>query len=272
MKRLTSLSLALAFAALAQAFSVNPMVSDFDPNAPRSQQIFVLSNPSDKEKPIEISVAKPILDENGIETMDIGNGEENFLIVPQQFVLPPNARRSVKIFYVGEPREEEDTYRFIFKELPVELAEEELPEGESSFSMRIVMQYNTRVWLTPKGLKEELAITEFEKVEMETPKQVDRPVQEDGAAAEPTHAPVEMVPMLRFTVANTGPAHGYIRYPKISLVKKDGSRFELSKDSLQFVSGQVIMKQSAKDFKIRWQDEFPDISEIDRIDLATIRR
>ena len=270
MKRLASLSLALALATLAQAFSVNPMVADFDPNAPRSQQIFVLSNPSDKEKPIEVSVAKPILDENGIEKMDIGNGEESFLIVPQQFVLPPNSKRSVKVFYVGEPRDEEDTYRFIFRELPVELAKEELPEGESSFSMRIVMQYNTRVWLTPKGFKEELAITDFEKIEMEAPKQVDRPVK--GDVAQVAASPVETVPMLRFTVANTGPAHGYIRYPKISLVKKDGSRFELSKDSLQYVSGQVVMKESAKDFKIRWQDDFPDISEIDRIDLATVRR
>lgn len=268
MKRLAISLLATVITTLAHAFSVNPMVSEFDPNTSRSQQIFVLSNPTDSEKPIEISVAKPMLDENGVETMDIGNGEDEFLIVPQQFVLPPNAKRSVKVFYVGDPRQEEDTYRIIFKELPVELAQEELPEGESSFSMRIVMQYNTRVWLTPNGLEPKLAVTRFDRIEMPTPVKVER----EGQATEAEQEIVEKVPMLRFTVANTGPAHGYLRYPKINLVKKDGSRFELSKDHLQFVSGQVIMKKSEKEFKVRWDDGFPDLSEVERIDLITQRR
>ncbi len=270
MKRLALFTLSLALANFGHAFSVNPMVSTFDPNAPRSQQVFVLTNPSENEKPIEIVVAKPILDENGIETMDIGNGSENFLIVPQQFVLPPNARRSVKAIYVGDPRDEEDTYRFIFRELPVELATEELPEGESSFNMRIVLQYNTRVWLTPAGLKEDLSIASFDRVEVETPASVDREGANDDSTD--TKPPIEKVPMLRLTVANTGPAHGYLRYPEIALVQKDGSRYELSKSDLQFVSGQVVMKESQKDFRIRWRDDFPDLSQIERIDLKTGRR
>lgn len=267
MKRLIAIAFAILGFTNGFAFSVNPMVSHFDPNTPRSQQIFVLSNPSSSEKPVEISVAKPLLDENGIESLDMGNGEDNFLIVPQQLVLPPNSKRSVKIFYVGDPMEEEDTYRFIFRELPVELAKENLPAGESSFSMRVVMQYNTRVWLTPKGLSGELAITDFDRIEMDAPAKVDRDPENETPAEN-----VSRVPMLRFTVANTGGAHSYLRYPKISLVQKNGNRFELSEESLQFVAGQVVMKQSQKDFKIRWQDDFPDLAEIERIDLATTRR
>ena len=265
MKRLAYTLLALTLPALAQAFSVSPMVADFDPNTTRSQQVFVLSNPSDQEKPIEITVAKPIVGEDGIERMDIGNGEDEFLIVPQQFVLPPNSKRSVKAFYVGDPRQKEDTYRFIFKELPVDLQSEELAEGESSFNMQIVMQYNTRVWLTPGNLKEELSIKDFGKLEEPTP---------NTASSNPTAASgvVSTKPMLRFTVANTGAAHGYIRYPKISLVTHSGSRFELSKDSLQYVSGQVVFPNSEKEFKIDWKDEFPKIEEIARIDMKTVRR
>lgn len=267
MQRLATTLIALSLTALANAFSVSPMVSDFDPNTPRSQQVFVLSNPTDKEKPVEISVAKPILAEDGTETMDIGNGEENFLIIPQQFVLPPNSKRSVKVFYVGDPKQEEDTYRFIFKELPVDLAaDENLPEGESSFNMRIVMQYNTRVWVTPGGLKEKLDITGFEKIDIPAPEIAT--AETDSETPETT----SLKPMLRFTVANTGPAHGYIRYPKISIVKKDGSRFELGKESLQYVSGQVVFPHTEKEFKIDWLDEFPDLNEIDRIDMKTARR
>ncbi|EDY81620.1 hypothetical protein VDG1235_1238 [Verrucomicrobiia bacterium DG1235] len=271
MKRLAITLLAILAPALGHAFSVSPMVANFDPNTTRSQQVFVLSNTTDREKPIEISIAKPVVDENGIETMDIGNGEDEFLIIPQQFVLPPNSKRSVKAFYVGDPRDAEDTYRFIFKELPVELAqEEELPEGESSFSMRIVMQYNTRIWLTPGGFQDELAITDFGKVDVPAPAKTE--VKEQALENEPDATPVPLKPMLRFTVANTGPAHGYIRYPKISLVKKDGRRFDLSKESLQFVSGQVVMSSSEKEFKINWLDEFPEIKDIERIDISTVKR
>ncbi|MDQ8202044.1 fimbria/pilus periplasmic chaperone [Pelagicoccus sp. SDUM812003] len=270
MKRLALTSLlAILVSSFAHAFSVSPMVADFDPNAPRSQQVFVLTNASDQEKPVEITVAKPLLDENGVETMDIGNGEDEFLIIPQQFVLPPNARRSVKVIYVGDPRETEDTYRIVFKELPVDLAQDEvLPEGESSFSMRIVMQYNTRIWLTPSGLEDELAITRFDKYEMPSPDSVSLPDERNENATTDS----QTIPMLRFTVANTGPAHGYIRYPKISLVTKAGNRYELDKEDLQYVAGQVVMKESQKEFKIRWQDDFPDIVDIERIDLVTKKR
>lgn len=267
MKRLIISLIAFSLPALAHAFSVSPMVADFDPNTTRSQQVFVLSNTTDSEKPIEVTIAKPFLDENGAEQMDIGNGEDEFLIIPQQLVLPPNSKRSVKAFYVGDPRQKEDTYRFIFKELPVDLEqEEELAEGESSFSMRIVMQYNTRVWLTPGHLEEELSIKNFGKVDVPTPLSSTTTTEAEKARA------VSTKPMLRFTVANTGPAHGYIRYPKISLVKNDGSRFDLSRESLQFVSGQVVFPESEKEFKINWLDEFPAIEEIASIDMRTVRR
>lgn len=263
MKRFIIALITLLLPNLAHAFSVSPMVADFDPNTTRSQQVFVLSNTTDREKPIEITVAKPMLDENGVETMDIGNGESEFLIIPQQFVLPPNSKRSVKAFYVGDSRQKEDSYRFIFKELPVDLAQQEdLPEGESTFSMRIVMQYNTRIWLTPNGLKGELAVTDFGKVDVASP----------SVATDELQPNAPLKPMLRFTVANTGPAHGYIRYPKIALVTKNGKRFELDKKSLEYVSGQLVFPDSEKEFKINWLDEFPDIDQIARIDMRTVRR
>ena len=267
MKLLAAISFFFVSASGAFAFSVSPMVVEFDPNAPRAEQVFVLTNPSDTERPIEISVAKPFEDENGIETLDKGNGEDDFLIIPQQFILPPNSRRSVKVFYVGKPRQEEDTFRILFKELPVEILAEELPEGESSFSMNIVMEYHTRVWLTPRGLKENLALTEFEKIEMEAPKTLKR----QGAEID-QQEPVELVPMLRLTVANTGERHGYIRNPVIRLVSKNGSVYTLNNQQIEPISGQVVFKDSSKSFKIRWDESFPEFEELENITLTTTVR
>lgn len=251
------------------AFNVSPMVAEFDPNSSRSQQVFMLGNPSSEEKPVEVLIMKPYFDENGVEKMAYGSGEDLFLIIPQQFVLPPNSRRSVKVFYVGGPMEEEDTYRILFKELPVNLEEgEEVPEGESTFSMSIVMQYYTRIWLTPTNLTEELSISSFDKIEMQAPVTQVRKGTERSANSTPT----EIIPMLSFTVANTGLRHGYLRYPHFDLLTHSGKKFTLSNKSIENVSGQVIFKQSQKEFKVIWEDNFPPIADIVEIRLRTARR
>lgn len=268
--RLACALLLATVSSTAGAFSVNPMVAELDPNSPRSQQVFVLTNTTDKERPIEISVAKPQLDENGTEILVPDVGEELFLIIPQQFVLPPNSRRSVKVLYVGDPMEEEDTYRLLFKELPVALAQgETLPEGESSFNMRVVMQYYTRVWLTPSGLEERLAVSSFDKIEMETPISKTIPSQDHEAESA---APAQTMPMLAFTVSNDGLRHGYLRYPTLEFITRDGQSVKIAKDDLKNVSGQVIMKQSQKEFKIPWQASYPDPDDIAQIRLQTAKR
>lgn len=252
----------------AEAFSVNPMVAELDPNVPLSQQVFVLANSGPDEKAIEVVVGKPSVDESGRETLDLGNGEGEFLIIPQQLVLPPNTRRSVKVLYVGDAREEEDTYRVVFRELPVQLpsADGDLPEGESSFSMRVVMEYQTRIWLTPRGLEEDLRVTGFDKVEIDAPK------SREGESGPASGEASEKIPMLRITVANLGQRHGYLRYPVIALVSEDGDSFRLSEKDIERISGQVVLKESEKQFMIPWRDEFPPVSRIAEVRLKTARR
>ncbi len=266
MKTIQSLILFFSLCSIGLSFTVNPMVADFDPNAPQSQQVFVLENKTDKDTPVEILVAKPVTDENGVESLEMGNGEDLFLILPQQLVLPPNSRRSVKVMYVGDPREEEDTYRILFNEIPVEITsdETELPEGESSFTMSVVMQYHTRVWVTPGNLKEDLKIKDFKKVSMESPKTK----YADGSESE-TGEPMEM---LELTVSNEGEKHGYVRYPTITIMKVGGKPVVMSKEDVKSISGQVIFRNSEKTFRIPWKEEFPEIASIKDIRLETIKR
>lgn len=252
----------------AEAFSVNPMVAELDPNLPYSQQVFVLANSSLDEKAIEVVVGKPMIDENGKETLELGNGEGEFLIVPQQLALPPNARRSVKVLYVGDAREEEDTYRVIFRELPVQLpsAAGDLSEGESSFNMRVLMEYQTRVWLTPRGLEEDLRVTGFNIVEIAALK------SREGETGPGSGDALKKTPMLHFTVANLGRRHGYLRHPILVLTSEDGASFRLSGKDVDRIAGQVVLKKSEKHFMIPWRDDFPAFSQIDEVRLTTGRR
>ena len=75
--------------------------------------------------------------------------------------------------------------------------------------------------------------------------------------------------MLRFTAANTGQKHGYLRYPEINLVCKDGFTYKLPKENLEPVSGQVVMKGSEKQFSIRWHDDFPPFYDVESVTLKT---
>lgn len=266
MKTTQTLVLFLSLCSAGFSFTVNPMVADFDPNAPQSQQVFVLENKTDKDTPVEILVAKPVTGENGEETLEMGNGEDLFLILPQQLVLPANTRRSVKVLYVGDPLDQEDTYRILFNEIPVEINEDasQLQEGESSFSMSVVMQYHTRIWVTPGDLKEDLKIKEYRKVSMESPKTK----YADGSESE-NGEPMEM---LELTVSNEGEKHGYIRYPTITITQVKGRPVVITKDDVRSISGQVIFRKSEKTFRIPWKENFPEIASIKNMRLETIKR
>ncbi len=244
MKYLATTAIALLMTASGFAFGVKPMVADFDPNAPQSQQVFVLENKTDEPTPVEILVAKPSMGEDGFEVLDMGNGEDLFLILPQQLVLPPNSKRSVKVLYVGDPIDYEDTYRILFNELPVTITDpdEELAEGESSYSMQVVMQYHTRIWLTPGNLSEDLKVKEFDKVSVPTPKTKFA----DGTETEGS----EPMDMLEITIANEGQKHGYVRYPTITMVRVAGKPIVLARKDLDAISGHVIMKSSEKTFHL----------------------
>ena len=103
MKSTILITITIYLSAIGYGFTVDPMVSESDPNAPQSQEVFVLENKSNKDTPVEVVVVKPIIGEDGGEVLEMGNGEDLFLILPQQLVLPASSKRSVKVLYVGDP-------------------------------------------------------------------------------------------------------------------------------------------------------------------------
>jgi len=119
MKALNLLLSLFAFPAFGYAFSVNPMVAEFDPANPKAHQNYVLSNTSDEDKPVEVLVARPVPMPDGGEDLVMGDGEDQFVILPQQLLVPANSKRTVKVYFVGDSGGKENTYRVIFKELPV---------------------------------------------------------------------------------------------------------------------------------------------------------
>lgn len=246
-RRCLVLLLTVLTAAGLDAFSVNPMSVELDPDQPNAQQLFVLSNTADTDVPVEVRVARPVVDEHGVETLEMDVGEDAFVILPQQLVLPARGRRSVKVAYVGESDGTEQTYRILFRQVPVDLAAaaENTAGDRPTFNMQVVLEYHTRVWITPKSLRAKLAVARFTRTEaaLAPPRQ-----SADGTqvfATEPTVQPV-----LELVIANTGGKHGYLLGPRLVAVTGDGREISLPDEMVKPLLGQVVLPGRERLFRV----------------------
>lgn len=240
-------ALALLAPVAIHAFSVNPMSIDIDPGQPNAQKLFVLSNTSDKDVPVEVRVARPAVDDRGVETLEMGVGEDQFVILPQQLILPAGGRRSVKVAYVGDNDGTEQTYRILFRQVPVNLpaAASEEAADRPTFNMQVVLEYHTRIWITPKGLKEQLAVSRFSRTEAVIATAVQSPDGRTTTAGEP-----EVQPVLEVVVANTGGRHGYLRAPRLIAVTTTGREIVLPETMIKPLLGQVVLAGRERVFQL----------------------
>jgi P pilus assembly chaperone PapD len=241
------------------------MSVEIDPDQPNAQKLFVLSNTTDSEVPVEVRVARPVLDADGNETLEMGDGEDEFLILPQQLILPANGRRSVKVTYVGENDGTEQTYRILFRQLPVKLpdAAAEVAPTEPTFNMQVVLEYHTRVWITPKNLKEKLAVKTFVQTEA-----VIAPSEQSADGMTTTATEARMQPVLQVVVANTGDKHGYIVDPRVSVVTTSGQERALSAEMTKPLVGQVVLGGRERVFNLPLKDDLPPADQISEVRLV----
>lgn len=247
------------------AFSVNPMSVEIDPDQPNAQKLFVLSNTADKDVPVEVRVARPVMDDAGVETLEMGVGEDQFVILPQQLVLPAGGRRSVKVAYVGDNDGSEQTYRILFRQVPVDLEkpEEEAPADRPTFNMKVVLEYHTRIWITPKGLRERIGVKSFARKEALLAVSEQSP---DGATL--TAAEPRLQPALELVVANSGNRHGYLLEPRATMVTQDGREIVLPDESIKPLLGQVVLAGRERTFLLPLSPVLPEAGSIREIRLS----
>lgn len=249
----------------ARAFSVNPMSVEIDPDHPNAQRLFVLTNTADADVPIEVRVARPTMDDRGGETLEMGAGEDEFVILPQQLVLPAHGRRSVKVAYVGDSDGSEHTFRILFRQVPVDLPKPSEPAAgdRPTFNMQVVLEYHTRVWITPKGLKEQIVLRKFARTEAVVAPSVQSPDRKTTSAGEP-----RLQPVLELVVANTGTRHGYLFTPKVTAIAANGQEVVLPDAVIKPLVGQVVLAGRERVFQLPLADALAESADIRELRLV----
>lgn len=139
----TSVVSGVMFSTFTLAYQVQPMVAELQTAGNRSSVTYRVINPGDEPVPIEVEVFKRSFDENQKEILT--EAEDDFIVLPPQVDVPANGYQVFRAQYIGEPEfEKTQSYRIIFKQLPIE------NEGEES-QVNMIFNFATLVFVSQPG-------------------------------------------------------------------------------------------------------------------------
>lgn len=135
---------ALGFATLApaaHAFQLSPVVAALEPTGPKAEQVYLLTNGSQKPAAIQFDVTTRQQRSDGSETRQAANN--HFSVQPSQVVIPAGGTQKVKVKWQGGNVSREQAYRFIAKQVPVKL------EQGGDISINVVMTMEGALYVKP---------------------------------------------------------------------------------------------------------------------------
>lgn len=138
-----SMATGMMFSTFALAYQVQPMVAELQTAGNRSAVTYRVINPGDEPVPIEVEVYKRSFDEDQKEVLT--EAEDDFIVLPPQVDVPANGYQVFRAQYIGAPEfEKTQSYRIIFKQLPIE------NEGEES-QVNMIFNFATLVFVSQPG-------------------------------------------------------------------------------------------------------------------------
>jgi fimbrial chaperone protein len=128
---------------MAAALSIEPLTMEMTTAGSGGRATLHIKNDSAQAVPIQLRVNRITLDKEG-NRVDLGV-DDNFLIIPDQPLVPPNTEQSIRVQWVGDADiPESQTYIITAEQLPVEL-------GAVNSGIQIVMSYAVAVNVAPAG-------------------------------------------------------------------------------------------------------------------------
>jgi len=138
---------ALAAAAPVSATSVSPIQLEMKSAGPASRTQVTITNTSEGPLPLEATVKRMELGENGEQ--QLSNGDDSFLVFPPQAMVPPGGTQVFRVQWVGEPQlQASQSFMLSLTQVPVKL-----PKGQAA--VQVVMSFGVLVNVAPpQGLSE----------------------------------------------------------------------------------------------------------------------
>lgn len=198
------------FSQSALAFKIEPMSAELELGTRKQYYNFVINNPSSDPLPIQITLMKRAMAPNGEDILSETKDLEAF---PDQLIVPPNQKRSVKVSYLGTDKSADElSYRFIAEQLPLDLG----ANKKSKSGIKMLLKYVAAFYVTPKDAKAKISCEVKSK---------------------------EMV------CQNMGSKHQILNLKKI-ILKSGKDEVSLSKEELKGIVGENILASVTRKFPI----------------------
>ncbi len=228
------LCVALLCTGTLHAIKFRPMNGYLAPSGKKATTSFSVINQSNKDHAaVQITIADRIIDEYGKETAV--ENTTDFMVYPSQIILKPGETQTVRVSWTGRPDiEQEQAYRIIAEQLPIDLQER---ESDGKGAIKIMMRFVAGLYVTPKNARPEI---ELLSVEGDDEKR------------------------LHLVFSNKGSRHEYLRNLSLKLTSynDDGSldsdnSVSLSAEELPKVAGENMLSGLTRQFTIPWPEKLP---------------
>ena len=135
-------------AVLVDAYEVEPMIAEIQATSGHNRVTYRVANPSDTTLPLEVEVYKRSFDDNQVEQLV---ETDDIIVLPPQIKVGAQSYQVFRAQFIGDPRlAETQSYRIVFKQLPLKSE----PDGQPEINM--VFNFATLLFVNPQQGVEDL--------------------------------------------------------------------------------------------------------------------
>lgn len=123
-------------------FSISPMYLDMEPSGSKARTTVVVSNSSPRPMPVKASISELTLDINGKAQSTLNTTD--FVIFPQQAVLPPHGRQTFRVQWRNQPvLPKSKTYELLVSQVAAKDKRPEVDESEVTMTLQISLAFGS---------------------------------------------------------------------------------------------------------------------------------
>lgn len=213
------LILAVLFSTPSMAFQLNPMSATIELNENKNSLNFVIENDTNQPLPVQISLFQRQVKENGEDILLETNELSAF---PDQLIIPPEQKRSVKVTWSGNEKDVkvEKSFRFVAEQLPLNLK-----KGEEKSGVKMLLKYVASLYVNPKGSKADVSCSYSE---------------------------------LNLNCENKGNKHQLLFFRSLSLSDSKNT-VKFSEEDLKKINGENALAQSKRLFNLSFKKELKNL-------------
>ncbi len=198
------------------AFRLDPMSATIELKDGQTHFNFVLQNETTKPVPVQISVFARDVKESG---EDVLTDTDEISIFPDQIIIPPEQKRSVKVVWSGNTKnlKVEKAFRFVAEQLPVDLKKNK----KEAAGIKMLLKYLAALYVNPEGTESDV---KCELVEA------------------------------NLVCQNSGTKHQIVVFKSL-LLENGSNKVSFEKDDLKKISGENILPGKKRIFSLSFKDD-----------------